>query len=344
MLYATTRNHTDAFTAQRVLTRKRGGDGGFFVPYRLQRLTEEELLAMEGRNFNANLATMMNHLFGARLTGYDIDLAIGRRCARLQQLGQKIVMGEPWHNTDWDFSRMVRDLSKLVLTDQSQMPETEGWANIAVRMAVLYGMVAELIREGIAGKENPVDISLIAGDFHRPMAAWYLKAMGLPIGNIVCCCNENAALWDFICHGQLRTEAVALKTLIPQADVAVPEGLERLIDLYGGPMEVEHYVETVRQGGNYYLEEGMLKRLRQGIYVTVSSEKRILSTIPNAYGTHGYLLGPSSALAYAGLQDYRARTGAMRSALIFTERSPGLEREAVAGALGIDISELSQYL
>lgn len=344
MLYATTRNHADAFTAHRVLTQKRGSDGGLFVPFRLTRLSEEEILALPDRNFNSNLAWMMNRLFGSRLTGFDIDLAIGRRCVRLQRLGQKILVGEPWHNTDWSFARMVRDLSQLVLIDKTRVPETDGWAAIAVRMAVLFGMLGELFREGIASKDSPVDISLISGDFSGPMSAWYLKAMGLPIGSIVCCCNENAVLWDFICHGQLRTDGVAVKTQVPEADVLVPDGLERLIDLYGGPMEVEQYVETVRRGGTYYADDGLLRRMRQGIYVTVSSEKRVLATIPNAYGTHSYLLSPASALTYAGLQDYRARTGSMRPALILTEKSPILDREIVASALGVESKDLKNYL
>ncbi len=344
MLYATTRNHADPCTVHRVLTRKRGDDGGLFIPFRLPHFTQEEILALSSQGFNSNVSQILNLFLGSRLSGYDIDLAIGRRCVRLKQLSQKILVGECWHNTDWSFSRMVRDLTMLVLPDREETPELSGWAEIAVRIAVLFGFFAELIRQGIASFEKPVDVALVSGNFEGPMAAWYGKAMGLPIGSIICCCNENAALWDFICHGQLRTDSVSLRTLIPEADVAVPEGLERLIDLYGGPMEVEHYVQTLRRGGNYFIEEGLLHRLRQGLYVTVSSEKRILSTIPSAYGTHGYLLSPAAALAYAGLQDYRARTGSFRPALVITEKSPLLDKETVARSLGINMTELAGYL
>ena len=344
MLYTTTRNNTDAFTAQRVLTMKRGSDGGLFVPYRIPRFSEREILSLAERSFNTNLADLLNLLFGSRLTGYDIDFTMGRYSVRLQQLGQKLIMGECWHNTDWHFSRMVRDLSALVLSSEGEQPELKGWAEIGVRIAVLFGMFGELIRTGFAGIEKTVDIAMVSGDFSAPMAAWYARAMGLPIGNIVCCCNENGSLWDFICHGQLRTDGVARETVVPEGDVAVPEGLERLIGVYGGPAEVEHYVETVRKGCTYYADDAFLQRLRQGIYVTVSSEPRILNTIPNAYSTHGYLLALSSALAYAGLQDYRARTGELRTALIFTEKSPALDQKIIAEVLGISEQELAKRL
>ena len=104
------------------------------------------------------------------------------------------------------------------------------------------------------------------------------------------------------------------------------------------------YVETVRRGSSYYADEGFLQRLRQGLYVTVSSQIRVLSTIPNVFSTHGYLLVPTSALVYAGLQDYRARTGEMPTALMMAERCPRMEREEVAGILGMGSGDLEGYL
>ena len=71
MLYATTRNNCDAYTAQRVLTMKRGSDGGLIVPYRIPRFSEEEILALGTKSFNRNLADTLNLLFNTRLTGYD---------------------------------------------------------------------------------------------------------------------------------------------------------------------------------------------------------------------------------------------------------------------------------
>lgn len=344
MLYATTRNPDETFTAQRVLTRKRAPDGGLFVPFRLPVFSENEIGSLGQKNFNANLAQTLNLLFGTRLTGYDIDFAMGRYSVRLQQLGQKLVMAECWHNTDWNFTRMIQDLSRLVLADKNAEPELSGWLQTGIRMGVLFGIFGELIRCGLAGKENKVDFSAVSGDFSWPMAAWYARGMGLPIGNIICCCTENENLWNFICHGQLRTDTVAVHTVVPEADVVVPEGLEQLISLYGGPEEVDRYVTCLHSGTTYYVEEPFLQRLRKGIYVTVTSERRVLSTIPSAYATHNYLMPSGAALAYAGLQNYRAKTGEMRTALVMTEKSPGVDREVVARGMGIPQQELVTFL
>lgn len=344
MLYTTTRNNVDTFTAQRVLALKRGPDGGLFVPFRLPVFNGGEILALGNKNFNVCLAETLNLLFGTRLTAYDIDLAVGRHAVRLHQLGQRLLVGECWHNTDWQFSRLVKDLSQLMLAGKDARPEIDGWAETGIRIAVLFGIFGELIQEGLAGPGKHVDISMVSGSFSGPMSAWYARGMGLPVGNIVCCCNENSSLWDFICHGQLRTEGIALKTVVSEADVVVPEGLERLISVYGGPEEVEHYVQTIRQGGTYYADDGFLTRMRKGIYVTVSSERRIKSTISSCFSTHQYLLSAGSALAYAGLQDYRARTGESRTALILTEKSPRLDMKLITDVMGVSEQELGKFL
>lgn len=344
MLYATTRNNCDSYTAQRVLTLKRGGDGGLIVPYRIPRLSQEEIAALGTKSFNRNLADTLNLLFNTWLTAYDIELAMGRSSVRLQQLGQKIIMAECWHNTDWCFDRMVYDLTKLVCLEKTARIEPKGWAGIGVRIAVLFGIFGELIRQGIASTENRINISAVTGDFSAPMAAWYARFMGLPIGNIICCCNQNGNLWNFLCHGQMRTDGVALRTVVPEGDMIVPEGLERLIDVYGGPEEANRFADTLRRGGMYHVEDGFLKRLRTGLYATVSSDRRILDTIPSAYATHRYLMTPATALAYAGLQDYRARTGEMRTALIMTSKSPCTDLETMADAMGISAEELKKRL
>lgn len=343
MLYTTTRNNQETFTAQRVLISKRAPDGGLFVPFRLPVYSAEEISRLSSMSFHARLAEILNLMFSARLTGYDIDLAVGKRAVRMRQLGQRLFVAECWHNTQWQFSELLNGLSGLILSDSDAAPEVTGWLETGIRMAVLFGAVGELIREGVVSAEKPVDVSMVSGNFSGPMAAWYARGMGFPIGNIVCCCNENSALWDFICHGQLRTDGIALRTHVPEADILIPEGLERLIALYGGAEEVERYVDCLRAGKTYYMDDGLLGRLRKGLYVTVSSEQRILSTVSSSFSAHQCVLSLSAALAYAGLQDYRARTGTSRVALIMADRSPGLDLPLMEEIIGYPEKDLEKY-
>ena len=343
MLYATTRNNLDAYTPQRVLQDRRATDGGFYVPFRIPVFAQSEIAAFGEKSFNRSVAEILNLLFHTRLTSFDLDLTVGRYAVRLQTLNTRIIMAECWHNPQWQFSRLVRDLTDLVRGEAGE-PMPGEWAEIGVRIAVLFGIFGELMRHGVAASDKCVDISVVAGDFSAPMSAWYARTMGLPVGNIVCSCNENGNLWNFICHGQLKTDGIAIPTCIPEADIVVPAGIERLIHAVGGCAEVEQYLEALRQGKTYYAEEELLQQLRKGLYVTVTSQQRVLETIPNVYTTHDYILSASSALNYIGLQDFRARTGECRNALILTENSPRSDAALVADVLGFSRQTLKKLL
>lgn len=344
MLYVTTRNDQEIYTAQRALREGRGPDGGLYVPFRDPVFSTEDLCTLREKSFNRCIADVLNTLFQTRLTSWDVDFAIGRYAVRLQMLGKRLVVSEGWHNLESNFDRIVKNLSALLQGEKTAQIHKAGWAEIGIRVAVIFGIFGELMREGILDGNQLVDISVVSGDFSAPMSAWYARKWGLPIGNIVCACNDNSNLWDFVCHGTLRCADVALMTDTACADVTVPESLERLIHACGGTEEVERYVNTVRKGGNYYVEDVFLQRLRKGLYVTVSSQNRMASTIPTVFGTHSYVLSPYGALAYAGLQDYRARTGESRTALLLEERSPLLDGETVSSALGITADVLKEYL
>ena len=342
MLYVTTRSDPDAYTARRALLESRGPDGGLYVPFRTPGFTPEEIDALAQKRFNSCVAEVLNRMFGSRLTAWDVDLCIGRHPVRLSRLNNRVLVGESWHNLDHHFSRMVTNLTGMICVDANPVPGK--WAETGVRIAVLFGIFRELMREGITSREQKVDILVVSGDFSAPLSAWYAREWGLPIGNIICCCNENGNLWDFICHGQLRTDGVAVKTVVPEGDVVVPDGLECLIHAYGGAQEVMNYLEVLRRGGTYYIEDKLLHVLRQGLYVTVASDRRILNTIPKVYGSQRYLLSPCSALAFAGLQDYRSRTGESRCCVVLAEQSPDCDLKTVAEALGISREKLEKHL
>lgn len=342
MLYVTTRSNRDAYTPQRILSDRRGEDGGLYIPLHNPAFSPEEIDGFGEKSFSQCVAELLNIQFNTRLTSWDVDFAVGRYAVRLKKLNQRIVMGELWHNPQWVFSGMVKHLAERISREPVTLAKGD-WATIGVRIAVLFGIYGELKRAGIADRERCFDVAVVSGDFSGPMSAWYARKWGLPIGNIVCCCNENSDIWNFICHGQLRTDGVAKKTTTPDADVALPESLERLICAVGGQQEVEKYLYCVRRGMNYYAENSFLQELRRGLYVTVVSQPRVKTTIPNVYGTSGYVLSPYDALAYAGLLDYRSRTGVGRCGVVLSEKAASCDLAMVADALHTTPGELKAY-
>lgn len=336
MLYVTTRNDRDVFTANRALRENRCSLGGHYLPFRHPKFSQEEMDALLEGSSGDCTAYILNMLFGTRLTGRDVELCIGRHCIRLEPLQQRILMAEGWHTPGYRFEQIVLALDKRITGDDAQ---TSGWMQIAVRIGVLFGVFSDLRRRGI----READISCLSGDFLMPISVWYARHWGLPVRNIVCCCNENNSLWELICQGQMRTDAVCIPTFLPAADIAVPDHLERLIRECGGAGETLRYLEIRRTGRNYYPSDLMLSRLRDGLCVSVVGSQRIRTTVPAVYKTYGKLISCATALCYAGAMDYRAKSGASGYTLVWSEESPLTEAETVAEILNIPEETLGAY-
>ena len=322
MLYVTTRDNRDPCTPYRTLHSMRSSDGGFYLPFRHPGFTPEEIEALTEMSFGESVAQVLNRLFNTRLTGWDIDSCCGRKPVRLCPLNQRILIAEGWHNPEERFSFIIESIARKLCPDIAEASE---WVHIAVRASVLFGLFTQLQKTGI----SQADIAMVSGDFTLPISAWYARHWGLPIGNIVCCCNENNSFWELLCHGQMRTDTVAVSTRIPEADIAVPAKLERLIYEAGGQEAVAGYLDCVRTGSVYHPGDSLLSQIRKGMYASVVSSLRLNNTIPSVYRTHSYLMTPSTALAYAGSMDYRAKTGQTRPILIWAEESPSVHATVI---------------
>lgn len=308
MLYATTRNSREAYTAQRALTENRGPDGGLYVPFRQPSLSPA-LLELPARDC---MAQVLDQLFRKQLTGWDLDLAVGKRPVRLVSLNQKLLIAELWRNLDWSYDGLVKRLAQCLGVEAPG-----NWTQVAIGAAVLAALCGQLRQRGL----DTVDLAVVAGEMTLPMSAWYARQWGVPLGNLVLCCNENSGLWELLSHGQLRTDALAVPTCVPQADVAVPVGLERLIAGCGGSWEAARYLDACRLGQVYAPPEQVLGAMRQGLHVSVVSSRRLAAVIPGVKQTYGYDLPPGAALCYAGVQDYRAKTGQTNPVVILAEHA-----------------------
>lgn len=337
MLYVTTRNQIDVFTPEHPLRNRRDPDGGLYCPFHALRFSPEEIEGLKDVSFNQCMADMLKTMFGISLSSWEVDFCIGRYPVRLKNLESRLSVCEPWHNTGKDFRNMVEQLSKRMNGQHDQ-----GWVEMAVRIAVLFGLYGELRREGILNRGEVFDLAVLSGSFMEPMSAWYAKQWGLPVGKIVCCCNENNTVWNLICQGQFPTDQTAVSTCVPGADIVLPEELERLVAACGDTWEMEHFLGCCETGKTYCPEEPVLNKMREHLYVSVVGSERIRQTVAGVYKASSYLLSPESALVYSGLQYYRAGKEQLRKAVVMTNRSPALDLAFAAEALGIPEETLRQ--
>lgn len=344
MLYVTTRSRNDAFTAHRTMMYDRAPDGGLFVPMRLPRFERSQIRDLAKKSFGQNVADILNLFLSAKISGWDVDMAIGRRPVRFQSMNHKLLVAELWNDMDQTFSRRLRALAERIHPDRECIGPHTDWMDISIRIAMLFGMFGELIRTEQACADRPLNIAVSIGNFAAPMAAWYGRQMGLPIGTIICGCNENSAVWDLLHHGEMNTDVLAEDTATPECDYAVPPDLERLICGCCGHEETMQFLWSCVEGGSYAPPSDAYKAIRQGMFAAVVSGVRLETIIPSVYRTNQYILDPYAALAYGAMSDYRARTGSGETVLLLSEKSPMYSAQAVAKMLRMDMTVLKKRL
>ncbi len=344
MLYITTRSSANTQTAPKALLSDRGDDGGLFVPFQIPAFTGEEIAALAEKSFGQTVAEILNLFFACRLTDLDVEFTVGRQCVNLFAMNHRILVAETWRNPENCYDRTERTLAYRVCDSLGVEQKLTSWLKISVRIAVLFGIFGELLRGGMVSVGQKIDIAVSTGDFSAPISAWYARQMGLPIGNIICSCNENNALWELLHLGELHCNAQKVHTTTPLADMVIPAELERLIHVALGTESATDFANIAERRGIYRPGEEQAKLLRKDMFAAVVSRSRLDALIPSVYRTNSYILGAYTTLAYGGLMDYRAKTGETRPALLLSERSPLCDGEVVAEAMQLTISQLRSRL
>jgi hypothetical protein len=310
----------------------------------LPRFSPVELRNMTKKGFSDNVAEIINLLFGSRLDSWSVEFAIGRYPVKFVNVGNRTLVAETWHNPAWHFERLARGVEKAIRQSDQICPVPTDWLLIGSRIAVLFGIFGELMEKRVVSSDAPVDVVVPTGNFSAPMACWYARQMGLPIANILSCCNENGAAWSLLHKGEMRTDAAIIKTATPLNDVAVPEGLERLIFSTLGLGQTIEFTECCRKGSNFYLDSDQLQNLRKGLYATVVSKGQMEAAISSLYGSSGYLADPYTALCVSGIGAYRSKSGESRPALVISEESPRYHLEMLAQTLGTTATEIKKVI
>lgn len=344
MLYLTTRTPNDTYTPARTLVEDRAPDGGFFVPMKLPVFDKNQIRALADRNFSRNVADIINIFFGTDLDSWSVEFAIGRYPVKHISVGSREIVSEVWHNPVWKFDRLVRGIEKAIRQSDDVRSVSSDWLMIASRIAVLFGIYGDLTARGVVSVEESVDVACLSGDFSGPMAAWYAKQMGLPIGTVLSCCNDNNGVWNLLHKGQIRTDAHSVATSTPRCDIAAPKGIERLIYTKLGVKSANAFAQVCRNGGTFYLDPDEQTKLREGIYVPVTGTKRLESAVRSLYNSCSYPADVYTALCYSGMMDYRSVTGESRQVLIISEESPVHSLPYLAKCLNTTPNELKSRI
>lgn len=307
----TTRCANDGYTVHRALTENMAPDGGIYIPLRLQPLEKAQLSGLIEDGFCGTVAFILNYFFATRLNSWDVEFCIGRSPVNLVGVGRKVIVAETWQNPGASYGYAVSSLNtRLMIAPNAPVGS---WMAVASGIAYIFGIYAELCRNGSIDGEDTFDICLPEGSFALPSAAIYAKQMGLPIGKVIIASGSSSAVWDLINRGQMGTSL-----LQPAQKV----GMERLIYAILGGEQVADYVAACNRHGVFSLSEESLDILPSMLFGAVVGKDRVRSIISNVNKSFGYTMSDETAVCYGGVQDYRAKTGQGGTVVVFGTNRP----------------------
>lgn len=316
MLYLNTRSKIDTYTANMILSQELSDKAGLALPLNIPVMDEEMLQAVASMSFADAVSHILNIFFPGRITAWDVSCALGKNPVRIDAISQKVLMGVLWDNRSKSIEHWIHALYSKLTGDGAAIPTR--WTRIAICVAFLFGLFTDSKLQQI----ESVDFACAAGDMETVFAAWYARKMGLKIGTILCVCNENSNIWDFLHRGSLNTGAAVISTALPQMDIQLPVYLESLLYCALGREVVIQFVETVKNAGVFTLTEEQLAILSEGMYASVVGCSRVGDVIVSVSQTDNYSLDSYAAAVYGGIQDYRAKTGKNNYTMVWAKFSP----------------------
>ena len=231
-----------------------------------------------------------------------------------------------------NFSFAERTLFIKLCENDLNVQNPTHWAKIAIRIAVLFGVYGELAKSNF----QTVDFASITADYAFITAAIYARKMGLPIGNIICSCEENSGAWDLFRKGDLSFSGNDPRMISRYFEFIVYEVL--------GIDAVKDYLRAFESRSVFKLNEGQLMLFNKVMNGAVISGSRCSGLIRSIYRTHNYVSEPSLAITYGGVQDYRSRTGENRTALLISDISPRSFERLVSEATGLTPVEMRKII
>lgn len=204
---------------------------------------------------------------------------------------------------------------------------------------------AKLYKNGVIGKDEPINVVVPTGNFGNILAAFYAKNMGLPIAKLICASNENKVLFDFFSTGTYDKNRDFILTSSPSMDILISSNLERLIYRIAGNDVAKNkkMMEDLATEGKYAITDEMREQLSD-FYGNYSSEAETAASIKKLYEDCGYIIDTHTAVAAGVYDKYKKDTGDTETkTVIASTASPFKFTRSVMDAIDPKYDSMSDF-
>ena len=219
------------------------------------------------------------------------------------------------------------------------------WGRLAPQIVYYVSAYVDMIDAQQIKLGDKINVTVPTGNFGNILAAYYAKRMGVPIDRLICASNANHILTDFFRTGVYDRNREFYKTISPSMDILISSNLERLLfHETGDPRRVKKMMDELKETGKFKIDTVLKKKLDRIFYAHFATEEETRATIANVFNHFGrYVIDPHTAVAFAVADKYRAETGDEKPMIVASTASPYKFTPAVLGALGLDVSKMSEF-
>jgi threonine synthase len=201
-----------------------------------------------------------------------------------------------------------------------------------------------LYRKKQVSEGEKINFVVPTGNFGNILAAYYAKALGVPINKLICASNDNKVLFDFFQTGRYDKNREFILTESPSMDILVSSNLERLIyHIADNDSEkTAQFMKALSNNGAYEITDSMKENLKDFVGGW-ASEQKTREAIRKVYDENGYVIDTHTAVAASVYHGYVENTGDVTKSVIVSTASPYKFANSVLGAINADDIPTDDY-
>ena len=225
-----------------------------------------------------------------------------------------------------------RDLQGAMLSSANSI----NIGRLAPQVVYYFRAYGDLVKAGRIAPGDKVNFVVPTGNFGDILAGYFAKAMGLPVGRLVCASNANDVLTEFISTGRYDRRRPFYKTTSPSMDILVSSNLERLLFLLSRDSAyVAGLMQQLSADGAYQLSGELLDKLQQDFSCGCCDDQGAADVIGRLWREQHYLCDPHTAVAWSVAEQLDAELrGTGAPTVVLSTASPYKFPAAVLAALG----------
>ncbi len=211
------------------------------------------------------------------------------------------------------------------------------WGRVLPQIVYYASAYCDLLKSGAITKGQAINVCVPTGNFGNILAAYYAKAMGIPINRLICASNQNNVLTDFFHTGTYDRNRAFYNTISPSMDILISSNLERMIFELSGRDDklVREYMSQLAEYGSYRVDSSIRTKLKKEFSAGYCDDGQTRAMIAKMWNEQNYLIDPHTAVAFHVLEEYREETGDDTVTVAVSTASPFKFCGSVLDALGV---------